>query len=157
MIITNDSGWTLLRDEKEFFLVTPEGHRSKVYALNVDQAIAKFHEAIERGWVWVDYEYFVPSVYMSEVQVEKNRAQHKSNQKIPAGRFLTKEDAINAINKVMPKAQHKFSECSHALNELKNKMDFESGDTYEGDTHGTYNDHSFIRFQMDGFYFSFEA
>lgn len=156
-VLNKINGWTLYFDNKEYIQESPEGHRSKVYALNEDQANQRFLNTIERGWVWVDYVYYTAHVYMSKIETERHMAQHKSNQLPPNGRFTTKDDAISEIKKVLPKAEEKFSRCLNALKALQEEMDFSSGDTYEGDTHGTYNDHSYISFKMDGFNFSFEV
>lgn len=157
-VLSQVNGWTLYRDNKDYVQESPEGHRSKLYIVNDDEyANRKFLETIDRGWIWVEYEYFIPHVYMSKVEVEKHKAQRKSNGEIPKSRFKTKEEAAIEIRKVYPRAEEKFLKCLAALNKLREEMEFSSGDAYEGDTHGTYNDHSYISFEMEGFSFSFET
>ena len=155
-ILKKINGWTLLIDDKEYIQESPEGHQSKIYALDRNQAESRFLNTIERGWVWVDYTYYTAYVYMGKIEISKSKAQYKSNESIPLTRFTSKDDAILAIKKVYPLAEEKFLKCSQALTKLHTELDFLSGDTYEGDTHGTYNDHSYISFKMNGFKFSFE-
>lgn len=69
--------------------------------------------------------------------------------------FRTELEARNAINEVMPKALRHYEECLNAYRELTSKMGFSVGHNYDGDTHGIYNEYSYISFSLDGFNFQF--
>ncbi len=154
--ILEKDGWILFTENKKYVAVTPEGYESPLYCPDANLIEKYFNDAVERGWVWVNYDYYVPSVYMSNIVVTKNKAPRRSNIPVPKDRFLTKESALKAIEEVFPEAEYKFLKCLDALVKLQKDMDFESGSFYEGDTHGTYNDHDFISFYMKGFHFSFD-
>lgn len=73
-----------------------------------------------------------------------------------AKRYLTKQEALDAISAVMPKAQAHFEKCLAAYNQLTKDMSFYIGFNYDGDTHGIYDEYEYISFEMDGFNFQFK-
>lgn len=155
-ILTREN-WSLKKIEHRKYSICIENKHSCVLPYQPeDQAIVAFNRAFERGWIWVDIIHYVPSVYMSEIVIEPRKITWRSERlNNTTSLFMDKNSAHRAISEVLPKAKEKFSKCSIALSKLHEELGFHSGDSYEGDTHGTYNDHSHISFSMDGFSFSF--
>lgn len=75
--------------------------------------------------------------------------------KLLSNRYLSRAQAEEAVTKVMPKAQEHFKNIVKAYKDLASSMGFTIGYTYEGDTHGIYDEYQYISFDLDGFHFTF--
>lgn len=105
------------------------------------------------------FNYYTVSVVKSKITISKyNRAVYLNDipENVIKDKYFSAHDAETAIELVMPHAKRKFSECLDAVMNLKRRMNFCVGFSYEGDTHGIYDDHQYISFDLDGFSFSFE-
>lgn len=76
--------------------------------------------------------------------------------KLARGKFFTKKEATDAITPSFDLAKIKFKNCLDRFNALKNELEFSVSYTYDGDTHGIFDEYSYISFKIDGFDFSFE-
>lgn len=154
------NGWTLTKesDNSDYIINHPDGHKVR-YSRSYKESVmlVKFDEVVERCWIWVDITYYTVRVYMDEIVTDQRKGQARSNNidSFMKGKYLTRDGAREAIKEVYPKAIDKFRECRQALIDLHEGLGFESGDTYEGDSYGTFNNHSYISFRMDDFEFSF--
>ena len=70
--------------------------------------------------------------------------------------YLTKQAAIDAISKVLPRAQAHFETCLKEYRDLNKRLSFSVGFHYDGDSYGIYNEYEYISFKLDEFSFQFE-
>lgn len=115
-------------------------------------------EIIEREYS-SELVYYTVRVVASKIKVSKEtRSLYiKDNAtKLLKNKFLTKNDAENAIKLVLPKALEHFNTCLKEYQELAKRLNFSLGFNYDGDTHGIYNEYEYISFELEGFYFQFK-
>ena len=122
-----------------------------------------FDNDIRLGGIDIEVEYYIVD-YNNGVNFKRRKSNIRSNNinkfrdltMFNIKYFLSKEDALEAINKVLPIAIEKYSKISKRLDELCENMGFGLENYYEGDTYGIYNEALNICFSMDGFNFSFD-
>lgn len=150
----NSNKATLTSDEHQ---ARREAIVSKVKELNPE---AEFNI----GKYSMELVYYSASVVASKVKVTKvmkliysypERSIDDLARLMTLDKHLTKQAAIDAIKTVLPKAQAHFEHCQSELKALQNKLNFFHGYSYDGDTHGIYNEYDYISFKLDGFYFEF--
>lgn len=73
-----------------------------------------------------------------------------------ASKYLTPQSAIEAIKVVLPYAIEHLKTCQAELKAIENRLGFNFGYTYEGETYDIYNEYSYISFKLNGFNFEFE-
>jgi hypothetical protein len=98
------------------------------------------------------------SVVKGKIVIEKrDRIIYKNDniEKLVKDKFLTPEEAENAIKSVLPRAKEHFKTCSDKHLQLCQELKFSVGFHYEGDTYGIYNEYDYISFKMDSFDFQF--
>lgn len=103
--------------------------------------------------------YYTVSVVRSQIVVVRQWRDIYTNdtpENLIKNRYLTENEAREAINKVRPRAIEKYNNCLKAFEELKRNLGFSVGFNYEGDSCGIYDEHYYIEFNMDGFDFNFE-
>lgn len=109
--------------------------------------------------------YYTVCVHKSQIKVGKEERNifswpdhtvEEAAKILTSNRFLTKAEARNAIEAVLPKAQEHFQACLKKYQEAMSSLNFSVGYTYDGDTHGIYDEYEYINFKMDGFDFEFE-
>ena len=72
-LIRESQGWKLYEDKPTFFTVeTPEGFKM-VLRCNKESVEKRFEETIERGWIWIDFEFFIGSIFDSKIEIEKKK------------------------------------------------------------------------------------
>ena len=76
-------------------------------------------------------------------------------EKVVKLKYLTKAEAEAAIKEVLPEAEAKFEMCRKAYNKMEQELGFSKSYSYDGDTHGIYNEYESISFDLKGFYFEF--
>lgn len=156
-IIKEQNGWKLIKKDGTFYLVCPSGEEVR-YGTSEQNAFSWFDRVVEKNWTWLTREYYIPSVVNGKVVASKYDNKSVRSDKVDewgAGRYLTKEAAKEAISLVLPKAKGKFLACQEAHQKVCSEMGFGVGYTYDGDTHGIYDEYQYISFTMDGFNFQF--
>ncbi len=122
---------------------------------NLDNA---FNHAVKNNWTWLARTHYIPSVVKGKIVIstEENRSIRSSHvAQWEAGKYLTKQEATDAISKVFLISKERFDLCLKKHHELCNEMAFSIGFNYDGDTHGIYNEYEYISFKLHGFDFQF--
>jgi len=122
----------------------------KMICPNVELSVGKWS---------TDLVYYTANVSKGKIEVSRNtRSIYLSSEpeKLAIYFFRSKKEAIEAIEKVMPRAKEKFEKCLKAYYEITSKLGFDIGHNYDGDMYGIYNEYEYISFNMDNFNFSFE-
>jgi hypothetical protein len=158
-IIREENNWKLGKLDNVFYLICPSGENVKLSItskVNLDNC---FNHAVRNNWTNLDRTYFIPQVLGSEVKISKHTAMFVRSDKVEQwekGKYLSKEDAKNAIEAVLPRAKDKFKACLEAYNKTCQDGQFSVGFNYDGDTQGIYDEYEYICFKMEGFNFQFK-
>lgn len=152
-----NNGFTLNQDENgKYYVTAPTGHIERLSSPHEETAKRHLESIKERGFLWTEMTYYTACVEQSKIKINKETKKAKNTHAtLSANQYATEAEARAAINEVLPKAKEKFLACQKALRDLSFNMNFAQGHSYEGDTYGIYNEHDYISFDMDGFYFSF--
>lgn len=157
-LIKETNGWKLYKEPNvhKFEIETPEGFKS--INNRISFTINEFDRMVERGFIWLDREYFTGTIIDSEIKVEKRKKQIMSNKHdlFLNSHHTTKEAVIESLKPILAKAKEKFEICKELLNKIQDENDFNVDYTMEGDTHGIYEDYLYISFYIDGTFCKFE-
>ena len=149
------NGWKLYKNDgpNDFTIETPEGFK-QYYKFCREYT---FDDAVKRGWIWLDREYFTGTIIDSEIKVEKRKKQIMSNKHdlFLNSHHTTKEAVIESLKPILAKAKEKFEICKELLNKIQDENDFNVDYTMEGDTYGIYEDYLHISFNIDGIFCKF--
>lgn len=157
-LIRESQGWKLYEDKPTFFTVeTPEGFKMDLRC-NKQSVQKRFEETIERGWVWIDFEFFVGSIFDSKIEIEKKKKSIRSDrfEKFKNDYSTTKEQENERLKPILKKAIDKFNECEQAFLKLQRELEFNVDFSMFGDTYGIYESYQYISFDIEGVYCKFK-
>lgn len=154
-LVKETNGWKLYKGEKlnEYSLATPEGFLQHYPFYRIET----FERAVERGWIWIDKEYFTGTIENGEILVEKRKKQIQSdkNYLFLNNHNITREAVIEKLNPILIEARNKFEICRERLVLLESELNFDVNYTMEGDTHGIHEDYLHISFTIYGVFCKF--
>lgn len=154
-LVKEMNGWRLFKGEKlnEYSVATPEGFLQHYPFYRIET----FERAVEKGWIWIDKEYFTGTIENGEILVEKRKKQIQSNKNylFLKSHNITKEDVIKKLKPVLEIAKDKFKIVERRFIKIQDENDFIVDYTMEGDTHGIYEDYLHISFTIDGVFCKF--
>lgn len=156
ILIKEINGWKLYKQSDDNFRIeTPEGFK-QTYRPTFDEK--QFDVIVERGWIWVDIEYYQASIKNFEIRIQKHKKQIQSN-KSDALLQIYSIDEVELKENMKPiliKANEKFEKSKAAFEELQKEFGIDINYTMEGDTHGIYESHLNMTFRIDGVYCYYE-
>jgi hypothetical protein len=148
------NGWKLYKesDLHHFEVETPEG--CKQVFRHPSFNILEFEKAVERGWIWIDVEFFTTSIVNSKIVISKQKKQIRSNlyNSFLINHNLNENELRKKMKPTLIKANEKFKKCKDAFEKLQKEFEVDINYTMEGDTHGIYEDHLNMTFRIDGVY-----
>lgn len=157
-LIKETNGWKLYKEPNvhKFEIETPEGFKSITNRISF--TINEFDRMVERGFIWLDREYFTGQIINGKIEVEKHKKQIQSSKQdlFLKNHSITKEDVIEKLKPILIKAKDKFENCRQKLVLLQNELEFDVNYMMLGDTHGIYEDYLYISFTIDGIFCKFE-
>ena len=164
-LIKEIDGWKLFKEQNvhKFEILTPEG--IKQVNNRISFSIDEFERMVQRGWIWIDVEFFTASILNSKIVTKKEKRSIQSNkyEKFVNTKnfyvfphYMTEKDANESLKETLKKAKEKFEICKELLNKIQSENDFIVDYTMEGDTHGIYEDYLHITFNIDGTFCKFE-
>lgn len=154
-LVKETNGWKLYKGDNisDYTVVTPEGFKQYYKYYREED----FNRAIERGWIWIDQEYYRGEIIDSKIEVKKFKKQIMSNKYdlFLKNHYITKEAVIKGLESILVKAKEKFKICEEILNKIQKENNFIVDYTMEGDTYGIYKDYLHISFDIDGIFCKF--
>ena len=157
-IIKSNKGFILYKTIDNSYIIEAQNKTQANYGkVSELHAINMFNNTIERGWFWVDKEYYTISFLNGEAIVRKRKKQIKSNKEdlFLKNHYISKEQAIEATKHLLPLADEKSNKVIKAYYDLHKELNFESGYHYEGDSYGIYNEYEYIRFKIENVEFTY--
>ena len=157
-IIKSNKGFILYKTIDNSYIIEAQNKMQANYGkVSELHAINMFNSTIERGWFWVDKEYYTISFLNEEAIVRKRKKQIKSNEEdlFLKNNYISKEQAIEATKHLLQLAKEKSSKVIKAYHDLHKELDFESSYHYEGDSYGIYNEYEYIRFKIENVEFTY--
>ena len=158
-LIHEQDGWKMYENEEirchEF--ITPDGFIQKVPFLSAVYNVQKFYEAVKRGWIWVDVEYYSGTIEDSKIVVEKRNKQVRSNkhQLFLDTHDITETAVKEKLKPILEKAEKKFDKINKIFTKLLTDEDCDISYTMNGDTYGIYEDYMYISFNIEGVFCKF--
>lgn len=164
-LIKETNGWKLLREPRlhKYEIVSPEGF--KTTSNRIVFLINEFDRIVERGWIWIDVEYFTAQIENSEIVTQKQKRQIQSdkydkfvntNNFLTQSHYMTVNEAKEKLQSVLAKAKKKYELCKEKFLAIQDEFDFEVEHQMLGDTHGIYEDYLYIGFKIDGIFCKFD-
>lgn len=135
-----------------------ELHNQIIKSLSEEIKALKPQAEIIEGKYTTKLNYYFASVVNGKIKISKeDRSLYIKDkaENVIKGKFLTENEARQAISEVMPLALDKFKACKDAYFKLCSEMQFNVGFNYDGDTHGIYNEYEYISFKIGEFSFQF--
>lgn len=157
-IIKSNKGFILYKTIDNSYIIEAQNKMQANYGkVSELRAINMFNSAIERGWFYVDKEYYTISFLNRKAIVRKHKKQIRSNKEdlFLKNHYISKKQAIKATKHLLPLAGEKYSKVIKAYHDLHKELDFESGYHYEGDSYGIYNEYEYIRFKIENVEFTY--
>lgn len=157
-IIKSNKDFTLYKTIDNNYIIEAQNKMQANYGkVSELHAINMFNNTIERGWCWVEKEYFTISFLNAEAIVKKHKKQIQSNKEdiFLKNHYISKEQAIEATKHLLPLADERSTKIINAYNDLHKVLDFESGFHYEGDSHGIYDEYEYISFKIENVEFTY--
>lgn len=156
-LVKENNNWKLFKGENlnDFTVETPEGFK-QYYKFYRESS---FDDAIVRGWIWIDKEYFIGGIINSKIEVEKRKKQIRSDkvELFLKTHNITKEAVVEKLKPILVKAKEKFELCKNRLFELQKELDCDIDYTMLGDTYGIHENYLHISFAMDNVFCKFEV
>ena len=156
--IKSEENFTLYKTSNSVYIIeTPNKLQCNYGRVSEIHALSMFIKTVERGWCWVDKEYYTISYLDGEPTVNKYKKQIQSNKEevFLKNHYISKEQAIEATKHLIPLAEEKSNKIIEAYENLHKELNFESGFHYEGDSYRIYNEYQYIRFEIENVKFTY--
>ena len=147
-------GWKLLEIEKGQRIITSDGIIKDILRNYFYYTESKFKEAVVRGWIWIDVEYYIGYIEDGIIQIEKRKKQIESNKLdlFKSTNHQFPESVKTALSPILEKANDKYIQFYNQLTTLQKEFDVEVSFFMEGDTYGIDDSGLIVTFAIDKVY-----